>query len=155
MNPNDFEHFYSELSRFDQYLGMQLKIHQPGRIDYSLTVDEHHLSAPGACHGGVIAAMMDALLGLTALSWAVTREQLCVTVEFKINYLAPAHQGDRLQGSGTIDFTGSKLVVTSGRIDNLTTERQAAKGLGTFALYPLARRAHLAERFQAWQAQRR
>lgn len=139
-----FETIYRETSHFDRHLGMSLTVQAPGRIRYRLTVGREHLSAPGACHGGVIAGMMDAVLGVTALSWAVTRDRLCATVEFKIHYFAPVTEGDVLEGSGEIDFTGSKLVVVSGTINDLSSGQPVAKGIGTFTLYPLTKKAQLA-----------
>jgi len=60
-------------------------------------------------------AMVDAVLGVPVLSHAVTEDKLCATVEFKINYIAPAKLGDKLVGTNTIDFKGKSLVVSSGQ----------------------------------------
>lgn len=139
-----FESIYHQISHFDRHLGMSLAVLAPGRIRYHLTVGREHLSASCACHGGVIAGMMDAVLGVTALSWAVTHHKLCATVEFKIHYFAPVAEGDRLEGSGEIDFTGTKLVVVSGTINDLSSGQAVAKGIGTFTLYPLTKKAQLA-----------
>ena len=89
------------------------------------------------------AGMMDATLGVTALSWAIARQQLCATVEFNTHFFAPVKAGDRLEGTGDIDFSGSSLVVTTAHITDTTTGQLVAKGIGTFSLYPLARRKDL------------
>ena len=143
MKPEHFQALYREISHFDRHLGLDLEIIEPGRICYELTVAEQHLSASGACHGGVLSGMMDAVLGVTALSWAVTRGMLCATVEFKINYLSSVEKGTRLRGSGQLDFTGSRLVVTSATIVDASDGRSVVKGMGTFNLYPLSKRTHL------------
>ena len=39
-----------------------------------MTLGEIHQSSPLTIHGGTIAAVMDAQLGMTALSYAVTKE---------------------------------------------------------------------------------
>jgi len=135
-----FEKFYTELVQFDDYLGMKLKVHSPGDITYTLRVKKHHLTSPDACHGGVIAAMMDSVLGVTALSWAVSKGNLCSTVEFKINYLTPVKPDDLLEGTGEIDFTGSKLIVTNAKIIEKVTKRLVAKGMGTFSQYPISKK---------------
>ncbi|MBW1893732.1 MAG: PaaI family thioesterase [Deltaproteobacteria bacterium] len=136
----DFEVFYKEMVQFDDHLGMDLTVHAPGNITYTLKIEKHHLTSPDACHGGVIAAFMDAVIGVTVLSWAVSKENLCATVEFKINYLTRVKPGDVLEGTGDIDFTGSKLVVASGKIVEKKTGRLVAKGIGTFSQYPLAKK---------------
>jgi uncharacterized protein (TIGR00369 family) len=139
----DFEKIYKGMCHFDQHLGLNLTIHEPGRITYTMTVQRQHLSSLDACHGGAIAAMMDATLGLTALSWAIHQGKLCSTVEFKTNFLAPAKPGDQLEGTGEIDFIGAKLVVTNAKILDKNTGQLVAKGMGTFALYPISKKGHI------------
>ena len=136
----EFAKVYTDVVQFDDHLGMVLTVHAPGDITYVLDICKHHLASPDACHGGVISGMMDAVLGITALSFAVSKGNLCATVEFKINYLSPAKLGDRLEGRGEIDFYGSKLIVTSGAIIEQKSGRLVAKGLGTFSQYPLSKK---------------
>lgn len=133
----EFTRFFTDLCRFDEHLGMRLDVRSPGEVSYWLTVTENHLSMPGACHGGVVAAMMDAVLGLTALSRVFVEGKMCQTVEFKINYFATAMPGAKLEGRGEVEFIGSSLVVTTATIMDTHSERKIAKGMGTFSLYPL------------------
>lgn len=137
----EFAKFYRDNCRFDETLGMTLDVAAPGEISYRLTVDERHLSMPGACHGGVLAGMMDAVLGLTALSRVYPDGHLCQTVEFKINYLASPEIGETLSGRGQVESYGKRLVVTSAAIVSERDGRALARGLGTFSRYPLAKRA--------------
>ncbi|MEZ5581808.1 MAG: PaaI family thioesterase [Candidatus Competibacteraceae bacterium] len=140
---SDFASFYKEICRFDRFLGLDLEVLEPGKIIYRLSVGDNHLSMPPSCHGGVIAGMMDATLGVTALSWAVMRGKLCATVEFKTHFFSPVKQGDQLEGTGAIDFTGASLVVTTAQITDVTTRCLVAKGMGTFSLYPIAKKKDL------------
>ena len=141
MTPSQFEKFYQNLSKFDQSLGLRLKVISPREIQYSLKICEEHLSSPQVCHGGVIAGMMDATLGVGALAYAVTQNKLCSTVEFKINYLGPAHLGEILIGKSQIDFIGKRLVVTNATISS--GNQPIAKGMGTFNLYPMEKNKYL------------
>jgi uncharacterized protein (TIGR00369 family) len=143
MQSQEFARFFEEICNFDRYLGMHLTVREPGCIGYRLTVGEQHLSMPGACHGGVLAAMMDGVLGLTALSSVFPEGKLCQTVEFKINYLAAVGPGVTLEGEGRIEFAGSRLMVTTGEIIDSADRRPVAKGMGTFSLYPLDRKRDL------------
>jgi len=136
MNMEELKQAFRQVSRFDELLGMQFEIYGPGEIEYSLIVQEKHLSSPKVCHGGVLAAMMDAVLGLPVLSLAVADHKVCATVEFKINYLGPAYLGDSLVGTQSLEFKGQSLVVSSGEIRNGASGQPLAKGLGTFSLYP-------------------
>lgn len=143
MNPEDFQAFYKRMCNYDRHMGFDLKVHEPGKITYNLTIAKPHLSSLDVCHGGVIAGMMDSILGVTALSWAVPKGKLCATVEFKTHFFAPVKLGDQLQGTGEIDFAGSRLIVTTAYITDITTGQLAAKGIGTFNLYPLSKKKEL------------
>jgi uncharacterized protein (TIGR00369 family) len=135
-----FEKHYLDLVKFDRFLGMKLKVYEPGRITYTLEIIDNHLSTPDQCHGGVISAMMDSVLGVTALSLAVSNGNLCSTVEYKINYLSTAKPGDVLEGSADVDLSGSTLIYTSGTIKEITTGRVIAKGMGTFLQYSISKK---------------
>jgi uncharacterized protein (TIGR00369 family) len=137
MTPKDLEALFKRISRFDQTLGLELSITEAGDTVYKMKVDERHASSPISCHGGAIAGMMDAVLGVRALAYSVTQMKFCSTVEFKINFLNPAVPGDLLIGASSIDFVGKRLVVTSATIS--AGEKLVAKGIGTFNLYPISK----------------
>lgn len=141
MVPMDvFEKYYSEMTRFDRFLGMKLTVHSAGKITYMLEVADNHLTSPDQCHGGVISAMMDSVLGVTALSLAVSQGNLCSTVEFKINYLSTGKPGEILEGTADVDFSGSTIICTSGVIRDVKSGRLIAKGIGTFLQYPISKK---------------
>jgi len=135
-----FEKYYTDLVNFDRFLGMKLQVHAPGKITYTLEITENHLTAPDQCHGGVISAMMDAVLGVTALSLAVSQGNLCSTVEYKMNYLSTAKPGEIIEGSADVDFSGSTIICTSGGIREVQSGRFIAKGMGTFLQYPISKK---------------
>lgn len=137
---DEFQKGYSGLVKFDGFLGMRLQVHAPGKITYSMTIREDHLTAPDQCHGGVISAMMDAVLGVTALSLAVSKGNLCSTVEFKMNYISVARPGDLIEGTADVDYSGTKLITTSGSIRESESGRLIAKGMGTFMQYPISKK---------------
>lgn len=138
---SQIERFFKGFCQFDKHLGMDLKIHGQGKVTYTLEVKEHHLTTPDGCHGGVIAAMMDAILGLTSLTQTALDENLCSTVEFKISYLSEAKLGEVLEGTGDVDFAGSSLVAVSGQIREVESGRLIAKAMGTFSQYPASKKA--------------
>ncbi len=130
------EHYIST-NVFGKTLGMDFNVVSPGVVHYKMKINEGHLATSIAAHGGVIAALMDAVLGVAALS-AVEKDNLAVsTIEFKINYLAPALLHDELLGIGKVEQQGKRLIVTSG--DIICTNRNnvvIAKAMGTFNSYP-------------------
>lgn len=128
---------YIQHNHFGKVLGMDFKIIEPGTVHYTLKIAKEHLATPIAAHGGVISGLMDALLGVTALSAVYTDSKVVSTVEFKINFLAPAMLDDELLGIGKVEQKGNRLVITSG--DIICPKRNnilIAKALGTFNAYP-------------------
>lgn len=135
---------YIKDNNFGRVVGMDFKIIEPGVVHYFLTINESHLSTPRATHGGVIAAMMDGVLGVAALSKTVLENRIVSTVEFKINYLAPSLLGDELVGVGKIENAGKRLIITSG--DIICTNRNnmlIAKAMGTFNAYPVEKAGYV------------
>lgn len=129
---------YNRVNNFGNLLGMRLHVIKPGEVEYTMTVTEEHLSNPTAAHGGALAALMDAILGVSALSLSVEEGKLVSTVEFKINYFAPIRLGDKLLGHGKVVFAGNKLLSSESTIYRVTNEKQVVcKGLGTFNSYPV------------------
>lgn len=143
MDHQDFEKMFRKMCKFDHTLGLEFRVDAPGKIEYWMTVDENHQSSPQTIHGGVIAAMMDAQLGMTALSYAVTKGKLCSTVELKTNFTNAPNHGDELYGQGEIDFVGNSLMVCSATIKRRRDHIMIAKGMGTFNLYPMEKRKEL------------
>ncbi len=39
----DFAAFYSKICQYDRHMGLKLTVHAPGKITYSLQVDERHI----------------------------------------------------------------------------------------------------------------
>ena len=95
---------YNKYNNFDKELGFELTINAPGKIIYKVEISDKHLSSPGVGHGALVAAMMDAVLGTTALTAVYDEELLVSTVEFKVNYFKPTLKGDILIGTGEIEF---------------------------------------------------
>ncbi|WP_127717397.1 PaaI family thioesterase [Halobacteriovorax sp. HLS] len=140
MTPQELDTIFRKISTFDKTLGLEYTMTGPAEVTYTLTVDERHLSSPQTCHGAVIAGMMDSVLGLTVLSYSVTLDKLCSTVEFKTNFIAPALIGDKLIGTAKLDYVGNSLVVCNGEIIAENDKRVIAKAMGTFNLYPLSKK---------------
>ncbi|MFB0925757.1 MAG: PaaI family thioesterase, partial [Vicingaceae bacterium] len=115
---------------------MKLTIIEPGKISYEMKVLPKHLATPTAIHGGMLAAMMDAVMGVASLSAVALDNKLVSTVEFKISYLNPALLGDLLTGNGIVDKKGNRIIYASGEILN-QENKIIAKAMGTFNAYPI------------------
>jgi len=136
---------YNRINAYGQTNGMTLSVSAPGQAEYRMVIRPEHLSSPGVAHGGVLAGLMDAVLGAAALTLAFTSGELVSTVEFKINFLHPVRLGDELRATAQVDHAGKSLVVCSGTIYRqvpgaTTGETAVAQGLGTFNRYPASKR---------------
>ena len=127
---------YNQVNQFGIENGMKLTIVKPGEIIYEMEVLQKHLATPTTIHGGMIAAMMDGVIGVAALSLVAQEGRLVSTVEYKINYFKPAFSGDMLTGKGRVDNAGKRIIHTSGEIYNQNNEI-IAKAMGTFNAYPI------------------
>ncbi len=133
---------YNQINHYGRANGMALDVLGPGQADYRMRVRPEHLSSPNTCHGGVLAGLMDAVLGAAALTLAFTGGDLVATVEFKINYLRPVLLGEELHAVARVEHAGKSTVVVSGTIYRANAEpaQAVAQGLGTFNRYPVAKR---------------
>jgi uncharacterized protein (TIGR00369 family) len=127
---------YNQVNQFGNENGMKLTIVKLGEIIYEMEVLPKHLATPTTIHGGMIAAMMDGVIGVAALSLVAPEGRLVSTVEYKINYFKPAFIGDILTGKGRVDNEGKRIIHTSGEIYNQNNEI-IAKAMGTFNAYPI------------------
>jgi len=128
---------YDQLNHFGKLLGMDYTEVSAGKITYRLTIPEKHLATPNAAHGGVIAALMDGMLGVAALSAVAHDNKVVSTIEYKTSFFSPALLGDMLEGKAWVEKAGKRILFSTGEI--VATNRNnviIAKGMGTFNAYP-------------------
>ena len=128
---------YNQVNEYGRVNGIEFNIISPGEIEYTMTIKKEHLSQPFAAHGGAIAGFMDALLGVCALSLSSETDNLVSTVEFKINYLNPALEGDKLKGYASVLKEGKSLIISQGGIKSTNRNVLIASGIGTFNKYKI------------------
>ncbi len=126
---------YNKTNAFGRLFGMDYKITSPTTIEYYMTVDEQFLATPTAMHGGALAGMMDAVVGVASLNVTSKKGKVVSTIEFKINYLKPVLLGDELKGVGTVLSEGNRIIITKGEIFNQNDEL-VALATATLNAYP-------------------
>jgi acyl-CoA thioesterase len=90
------------------------------------------LNAQGATHGGATFSLIDHSLG-AAVDSVLGDGESNVTIELKVNYLAPVRAG-RIDCESRVLRRGRRLVIAEADVHN--DGRLVAKGLGTFAVVP-------------------
>ncbi len=128
---------YQQTNQFGAFLGMNFTVLSPGKIEYRLRVQQHHLATPLSVHGGVIAALIDGALGVAALSAVAHSNRVVSTIEYKLNFLAPALLNDSLCATAEVIQQGKRLLVVN--CDVICENRNQiliSRAMGTFNAYP-------------------
>ncbi|GFG82605.1 PaaI family thioesterase [Mycobacterium paragordonae] len=100
------------LQGFMSTLGATLHSIEPGMVEIEVPFSPGLTQQDGFLHAGVSIAVLDSACGYSALT-LMTRESRVLTVELKVNLLAPA-VGDRLRARGEVLRPGRNLTVCRG-----------------------------------------
>jgi len=118
---------------FAQNLGMKIVKLKPGYAELSLAYQKKITQPYGFMHGGAIAALADTAAA-TAIHTLLEPEDKMVSIELKINYLAPVTKGKIIAGAKVI-HKGRKTAVTD--VDIKDSEgKLCAKSIVTYMLFP-------------------
>ena len=112
-------------------MGITLVNMKAGQSELRLDLKKHHLNPGGIVHGGVLATLLDASIGLALRSkLGMTTDH--VTIELNVHYLSPARTGG-LIGRGRAVRVGGR--VSFGEADVFADDGTLlAKGTGTFLI---------------------
>jgi uncharacterized protein (TIGR00369 family) len=94
-------------------IGACLGLVQPGAVDVELDWSESLTQQHGFLHAGVVATALDSACGYAGFT-LMAEEASVLTVEFKINLLAPA-RGHRFRMEGRVIKPGKTITVCEGR----------------------------------------
>ena len=90
-------------------IGARLTTVAPGAVEVELPWDERLTQQGGVLHAGIVAAILDSACGYAA-GTLMPPDSEVVSVEFKVNLLAPA-KGDRIVARATVKKAGRTLTV--------------------------------------------
>lgn len=102
----------SEKMNFQNHTGIKIKEVGEHYATLQLKLEERHANTIGIAHGGIIATLLDAAMGTAAF----TTGKDVVTLEMKLNFVAPGKIGNIIIAKGVVLHCGSKTIVTEGRI---------------------------------------
>ena len=94
-------------------IGASLTVVEPGQVELSLPYRDDLTQQKGFIHGGIIGMIADTACGYAAYS-LMPADCSLVTVEYKINILAPARGS--LVARGEVVRAGRTLTVTRGEV---------------------------------------
>lgn len=126
---------YIEWNEYGRVLGMEFEIPEAGISVYTMEVTEKHLATPFAAHGGSVASLIDAGLGVACLSKVCGEGRIVSTVSLHIQYLHPALKGDVLTMKSEVTKAGKRILFAEGRVVNQKGE-VIASATATMNAYP-------------------
>ncbi len=94
-------------------LGVSLARIEPGTLELQMPYDAKFSQQNGFLHAGAISAALDTACGLASYTLMPAQADI-LTVEFKINLLAPA-KGQTFRFVGNVVKPGRTLVIAEGR----------------------------------------
>ena len=113
-------------SAFASWMGISVVRMGDGESELRLDLQPHHLNPGGIVHGGVIATLLDACIGL-ALRTKLGMSSNHVTVDLHVNYLSPSRTGV-IVGRGRAVRVGDRISHGEGE---LTSESGVVVARGT------------------------
>jgi len=127
---------YIEWNAFGRLLGMDFEIPEAGKVVYHMTVMESHLATPIASHGGAIAGLLDAALGVACLSHVCEQGRIVSTVTMNIQFMAPALLHDQLTVTAEVTKSGNRILFAEAVVKNTSGDKIAA-ATATMNAYPV------------------
>jgi uncharacterized protein (TIGR00369 family) len=117
-------------------LGATIECAVPGKVEIRMPFDPNHTQQDGFVHAGVITSILDSACGYAAYSVAPEGCNV-LTVEFKVNLLAPAI-GEGFAARAHVKRRGKTLTVCSADAFAIDRDREKliATMLGTIMTLP-------------------
>ncbi len=124
---------YIEHNHFGNLLGIEISYGEPGVIHHKLIVEKKHLATPNAIHGGCTAAILDATMGVGALTLVHEHKKVVATLEMKVSFFKGIAEGEKIFASSKPIKIGKKLLFMEADIVNEKGEL-LARSSGTFTI---------------------
>jgi len=124
---------YIQTNQFGKLLGMHFEIKEPGKVIYKLSTNSNHLATPLAVHGGCTAALLDATMGVGALSLVCEKNKVVATLEMKVSFLKSVLSNDQLIAESIVVKKGRSLIFMEAEVFN-QMKQLVAKSSGTFTI---------------------
>jgi len=113
-------------SPFMNWLKPVAKSAEYGSLTFEYFIRREMTNPVGIIHGGVIAGIIDDLIGATVYS--LEKQGNYVTVNLSVDYFAMAHEGDVVQAISKVVKAGRKVIHIECEVWLPSKERLLAKG---------------------------
>ncbi len=118
---------------FTRWMGIELRSLGDGTSELHMKIEPHHRNPGGIAHGGIIATMLDAAIGV-ALRTRLGMTSQHVTVNLSIDYLRAA-AGEKLIARGHATKDGNRITFGEATLHD-EAGRDLAHARATFLVLP-------------------
>jgi uncharacterized protein (TIGR00369 family) len=116
-------------------IGAALEMVEKGRAVIALPYAKHICQQHGFLHAGVVTTIVDSACGYAAFSMMPPGSAV-LTVEFKVNLMAPA-KGERFLAEGRVVKAGRTLTVTQGEVTAIEGDKRTTVAIITATMMRL------------------
>lgn len=89
---------------------------EEGHLILEFTVLDTQLNPNGILHGGIMATMLDELMG--GATWTLNKPFPFATINLQVDYLTAAKEGEILKGEGKVIKAGNTVVHAEAKLYN-------------------------------------
>jgi acyl-coenzyme A thioesterase 13 len=125
MRENIDREFVNNPSRYGAWLKGILKEAEEGKLIAEFIVRKEMTNGIGTLHGGVIAGILDEMMGATVVSLGA--KYFYTTVNLNVDYFYPARENDVLTAKAFIVKKGTMIHHAQAELWNLATNKLLAK----------------------------
>jgi acyl-CoA thioesterase len=86
-----------EQDSFSQWMGLEVTVHEPGKVSARMKVRKEMLNGFNVCHGGITFSLADSVLAFASN----THGKISVSIEASIAYPNPVYEHDILIATST------------------------------------------------------
>src|SRR4051812_20047318 len=98
---------------FFHLIGARPIVFEGGRGRLELSVGPRHLRSLGIAHGGLLASVLDSVMGMAAGSLCPA-DHYVVTVQLNVQFIRPAREGETLVATAEVMHSGRQTAVARG-----------------------------------------
>jgi len=118
--------FTANPSQYAVWLGGILREAEEGKLTVEYVIRKEMLNGMGTFHGGVIAGILDDLMGTTVVS--LNLENAYTTISLHVDYFYPAKENDVVTAKSSVIKKGNTLHNIQCELWNLSTNKLLARG---------------------------
>jgi len=123
--PEDGQHF-------SRLIGLEMDSLAGGRCTAHLEVRDQHFNRGGVLHGGVLASVLDTVMGGAVVS-TLSENEWTATVQLNVEYMEQVERG-RIESEGRVMRRGRRIAFVEGEANE--GARRVAKATGIWYVWP-------------------